>query len=355
LYYANQPTQPAKYRIGTDTRSSYTVTEAQYDAGVGANPTKWSITGWSDVTPAVYFAGQPTTPSKYRTNGLRSTWAAVTQQQYDTYNVNSGETDGWRTQSSSATYVSKAVYTANNTTADMSDGWWDTGSNEYIASGSATDWEVWTASRSGIPSDQLRSSKVYNSPPYEAYDPAVTASTANSVILARMIAGNDYGTPAIFNGTSYTNADVADMYTLPNWSQMQTALQAVALGECGGTLTLQTKKNGSPVADPFRYQNSAVADSSGVPLQIEPTVVTTNQQFTTGTFDLDVSNGLFVTVDVLPQNYSELGAYTPGSWACKAGNQPRAFTLIDIPGTNWKGVRVNVAANEAVACTLTVS
>ena len=219
------------------------------------------------------------------------------------------------------------------------------------------DWEIWTGTRTSGNTNEYRSTKIYNSPPYEGYDPAVTASTRNDVILARLIAGNDNGTPATWDGTTYTNAEIADMYVLPQWSQFGKAMEAVALGECGGTLTLQTKIGGTtPAPDPFRYQNSAVTDSAGNPVALEPTVVTTNQQFTTGTFDFVVPNGQFVTVDVLPQNYSELKTYTPGAWSCRAGNQPRSFTPVDIPdGGAWKGVRVRVAANEAVSCTLSVT
>ncbi len=146
------------------------------------------------------------------------------------------------------------------------------------------------------------------------------------------------------------------MYVLPQWSQFGTAMEEIALGECGATLTLQTKLGGGAAPDPFRYQNSAVTDSSGDPLDLEPTVVTTNQQFVTGTFDFPIPNGQFVTVDVLPQNYSELTGYTPGAWTCRAGNQNRPFELVDIPDAGaWKGVRVRVAANEAVSCSLSVT
>ena len=89
---------------------------------------------------------------------------------------------------------------------------------------------------------------------------------------------------------------------------------------------------------------------------MSPTFVTTNQQFHTGTFDFAVPNGEFITVDVLPQNYSELIGYTPGAWTCRAGNADRPFTVIDNPeGGIWKGVRVKVAANEAVSCALSVT
>ncbi len=216
------------------------------------------------------------------------------------------------------------------------------------------DWEVWTGSSDG--SSQYRTSKLYNSPPYSGYDPAVTARTRNDTILARLISGNDNGTPAVWDGSNYTNAEIADMYVLPQWSQFGTAMEEIALGECGGTLTLQTKLGSTTAPDSFRYQNSAVTDSSGAPFDLEPTVVTTNQQFATGTFDFPIPNGQFVTVDVLPQNYSELTAYSPGSWTCRAGNQNRPFDLIDIPDAGaWKGIRVRVAANEAVSCSLSVT
>ena len=220
------------------------------------------------------------------------------------------------------------------------------------------DWEVWTGPVEGS-SSHYRTTRVYNSPPYTGYERAVTARTLNSTIIARLIAGNDTGTPAIWDDATgtYANSEVADMYVLPEWSQFRSAMESVALGECGGTLTVQTKLNGTtPAADPFRYQNSAVADSTGTQLAFDPTVVTTNQAFVTGTFDFVVPDGQFVTVDLLPQNYSELNAYIPGSWNCRAGNAARSFELINIPDAGgWKGVRVRVGANEAVSCALSVT
>jgi hypothetical protein len=216
------------------------------------------------------------------------------------------------------------------------------------------DWEPWTGSRPGS-SSHYRTSRVYNSPPFEDYEPAQTATTRNDVILARLIAGNDHGTAAVRGGSGYTNAEVADLYVLPQWSEFPEAMQAVALGECGGTLTLQTRVGSSSAVDPFRYQNTAVRDSSGTVLPVQSTVVTTNRQFTTGTFDLAIPNGQFVTVDILPQNFSELTAYTPGSWSCRAGVTARSHEVLPIADSTWSGLRVRVAANEAVSCTLTVS
>ena len=40
------------------------------------------------------------------------------------------------------------------------------------------------------PSSHYRTTKLYNSPPYTGYDPAVTVSTRNYTILARLIAAS---------------------------------------------------------------------------------------------------------------------------------------------------------------------
>ncbi len=275
-------------------------------------------------------------------------WTNVTQAEYLTVEnpINTSTTDGAKVVVTTSP-VSTVEYQANS------------GNSTYRAVtktyAAGPDWEMWTGSRSSGATTEYRSTKVYNSPPYEAYDPAVTATTANSVILARLIAGNDYGTPAAFDGTSYTNTQLADMYVLPQWSQFATAMQAVSLGVCGGTLTLQTKVGSAAVADPFRYENSTVTDSSGAALNVEPRVVTTNQQFTTGTFDFTIPNGQYVDVDIIPQNYSDLNGYEPVSWACKAGITALSYTSIAIAGqSQWTGIRVRVPANAAISCTLTV-
>jgi len=274
--------------------------------------------------------------------------------------------------------ISNNLFDANNTTPDGSDGyrrvsiggWTPATEAQYQAAqgtldaelfrtttktwSNGPDWEPWTGDRPGS-SSHYRSTKVY-SPPFEAFDPAVTATTNNGVIIARLIAGNDHGVPGQWDGTRYTNPEVADMYISPDWSQFTRALEAVALGECGGTLTLQTRIGGTtPAADPFTYQNSAVRDSGGDVLDIEPTIVRTNQQFTTGTFDFDIPNGQFVDVDVVPQNLSDLVGYSPNGWSCRAGVNDRPLTTLPIDDSPWSGVRVRVAANEAVSCSLSVT
>ena len=280
------------------------------------------VRDWTTITDAEY-AGINTTPLDDSNDGLSETVTGSTPVSTVEYNANS----------SSPNYrvVAKT---------------WSNG----------PDWEIWPGSRTGSTS-HYRSSRLYNSPPYTGYESAQTVGVRSDQILARLIAGNDTGTPAIISNGVYTNAEIADMYVDVNWSKLQPAMEQIALGECGGTLTIQTKVGGTtPATDAFRYQNSAVTDSAGGRLDLEPTRVTTSAQFTTGTFDFQIPNGQFVDVDVKPENYAELAAYTPGAWSCKAGNQNRPVQVLDVEGGGaWKGIKVRVAANEAVSCTLTVN
>ncbi len=84
--------------------------------------------------------------------------------------------------------------------------------------------------------------------------------------------------------------------------------------------------------------------------------MTTNQQFTTGTFDFLIPNGQFVDGRHPPAELLRADGYTPGAWTCRAGNQSRPVELIDIPdGGAWKGIESGSRANEAVSCTLAVN
>jgi hypothetical protein len=277
-------------------------------------------------------------------------WTTITEAQHTAANTSSFDdwNDGLTETLTGSAPVSTVEYNANSSNPNyraVSKTW-----------NNGPDWETWTGSRPGS-SSHYRSTKVYNTPPYTGFDPAQTVGVRSDQILARLIAGNDTGTPAIIAGGVYTNAEIADMYVDVDWSKLQPAMEQIALGECGGTLTLQTKVGGTtPANDAFRYQNSAVTDYLGDPVALEPTVVTTSRQFTTGTFDFVIPNGQFIDVDIKPQNYSELSAYTPGAWTCKAGNQNRPVQILDVDGGGaWKGIRVRVAANEAVSCTLAVT
>ena len=362
-YYPNEGQSDYRIKNGNGTRNWYSISESVYDTYWSEAPGNFRVSGWTNTTPDDFYANLPSNPDKYRVNTGSTSWYPVSQTLYNSHNVNGGESDGWRT-SSIGTWVSKATYDAYNTTPDGSDGWIDTGTNNWVTNtADALDWAVVAAPGSGSPTNppngyRARKEHPATAPPggYAGFDAPVTYTRGNDVILANLIAGNDSGVPAYPVGGPYINTDEANMYVLPNWNQLVGAMKSVALGECGGTLTLQTKAGGAPVADSFIYQRSAVLDPADVPLEVQQTTVTTSQQFTSGTFDMTIPDGQYVTVEVRPQNYDELTAYTPGSWSCQAGITPRSFEAFDLGvGGGWKGIRVQVAANEAVVCTLSVS
>lgn len=346
------------YRIN-GTRNWYNVSQSDFDNYAHLEPGDWKYDDWYNIDAEEYYANNVTNDwyDGYDIDGTRG-WEEVDEYYYNLYNVDSGQGDGWRTGGTSTSeWITESEYLANNTTPDASDGYVDTGVENWVSASQALAWAPWSGSMVGN-SNQYRDVKTYpESGPYDGFDTAVTAQTQNSVILARLIAGNDYGTPAIWDGSEYTNIEVADMYVEPNWDRFPDAMEAIALGECGGTLTLQTRlTDGTPAPDPFRYQNSAVTDATGSPVELEPSVVTTDAVFRTGTFDFAIPSGDYITVDILPQNFSELTGYNPGSWSCTAGVNNRPVTTINVPDSGgWQGIQVQVAANEAVSCTMTVS
>lgn len=365
-YYANNVSNGSSdgYRI-RGTRGWYNVSQWELDTYAHLEPNDWKYDDWDNIGADEYHASNTTADwyDGYRIDGTRGNWVDVDEALYDAYNVDAGSTDGWRIGGSVSEWITEAEYLANNTTSDASDGYVDTGVEHWVSASEALAWAPWSGAQQGN-ANQYRSVKAYpETGPYDGFDTAVTATTQNRVILARLIAGNDYGTPALWDPAAnagaggYTNIEVADLYLEPDWNRFPTAMQAIALGECGGTLTLQTKlADGSPAPDPFRYQNSAVTDVAGDPVELEPSVVTTDAVFRTGTFDFAIPGGQYIDVDVLPQNFSELTGYAPGSWSCTAGVDNRPVTIVDVPDSGgWQGIRVRVAANEAVSCTMTVS
>jgi hypothetical protein len=215
-------------------------------------------------------------------------------------------------------------------------------------------WEPTTKSiYDGLSSSARQRQKDYTVP-YDSYDVAST-SVQNSTILTRLIANNDFGVPAVSVNGEYTNAATANMYLLPNFNQFAGALEAVALAECGGTVTMQTKIGTNAASDPFTYQHTATTSSAGLPLSASLNTVTTTSTYKSGTFDFAIDNGEFITVEIQPLISSALNGYVPASWSCKAGGVAKAFQTFPIAGSPWTGIRVQVRANEAVSCTQQVN
>ncbi len=369
-YFANTTNgqENSNYRINGTRNSWSSVSANNYRDYRHISPSYFRVDNWSTRTEAQYYANYSSNPWKW---GFSTTsWYTVTEAAYNQRNSTTDESDGWRI-NTVTTWVPESTYQANNTTPDATDGWVDTGADQWVTPDSAA--IVWkdVPTPSPVPStnsssDGYRMIQTYPATPpaggYSGYGSAATEQRTGAEILAELISGNKTGTPALPLNGPWAHPELADMFVLGNnsdgWSRLDDALKAIALGECGGTLTIQTKVGGTaPAADPFKYQNSKAWNAAGDVITMEPTVVTTNQQYTAGTFDFAIPSGQYIKIEVRPQNYEELSAYTPGSWSCKAGVTPitdiETFPIDDAPG--WTGVRVNVAANQAVSCVLSVS
>jgi prepilin-type N-terminal cleavage/methylation domain-containing protein len=320
----------------------------------------WRRSGWSSVS----YTNVKNNLNLRSILGLSSEWYRIDswsgdqgQAAYDAAPQAEKDAGLWRQRTATTTtWVSKAQYDANNTTPDGSDGWTALPAPEYVSASAGTDWVEWPGSRSSYPSDQFRSEDIEGVPPYDGYRPVQTVPVPRTEILARLI--GDAVPPTIGPDGQYDNAKQATLYSTPDWTQLPKALKAIALGDCGGTLTLQTRLGGSGAPDPFRYQATNQFAADGTELTTDRPVVYTNREQTTGNFDLAIESGLFRDVVIMPENYSDLRSYQPTGWSCRAGAETRAFELVDIPGDEtspWKGIKVRVAANEAVSCIQTVT
>jgi prepilin-type N-terminal cleavage/methylation domain-containing protein len=309
-------------RVGTGT-PSWTAVATTQDQYMASNTSAGEADGWRTAVSST----------------SNVTWTEVPQSEYSLSNTTSDANDGWRTQSSATAWSSTtaAIYQARNTTPDESDGW-------RVVLAYSSPYDLWEA----VPWS------VYNATPSagrRTNTSSMTTSTSNGTIITRLIGGNDFGVPALLNaGGGYSNAAEANMFISPNWSDFTHALQAIALAECGGTLTLQTRVGTAAASDPFTYQNTAITKADGSSVPTEQKVVSTTRQFVSGTFDFGVPDGQYLTIEIQPQNLSDLTGYQPAGWSCRAGASPRPVETFAIPGTTWPGMRVRVGANEAVSC-----
>lgn len=311
--------------------------------------------GWTTTTQAYYNANNTlaTEADGYRTTVLYSSpytaWEASTEALYLTNNTTSDNTDGWTaTQSYTSPYTqwvstTAGTYGSNNTTADALDGWRQ--NNVYTSPFSS--WEATTQAlytqynTTSDSTDGWASSKSYTQP-YDFHEAATATTRTNTAILAQIVSEGAV-VPAIYDGTKYTNAAVADFYAVPLWSQFAAALNGMALAECGGTVTVQTKVGVAAAADPFTYQNS-----------VDLKTATTSSQFRSGTFDFDLSGGGSRTVGITPLNVSGLSKYEPVGWSCTASGVNYPFTTTPIAGSPWSKITLTVSPNQAISCVQTV-
>ena len=295
--------------------------------GWRSTPTGASTT-WTDITSTQYTAANTTADSS---DGWQSpdtftspynSWATVPQATYDAGNTAAGSTDGWRTTTSgpvtSWTDVSKAAYDlSNSTSSDGTDGW--------------------------------QALKVYE-PPFTAFEGVSSKSILDYATLGNIVVDNTSGdagsfVQAVLSGGVYTNASVADLFVLPDYSQFSQALSTVALGQCGGTVTMQTRVGANPAQDPFTYQ---IAPSNEI--------VQTSAAYRSGTFDVALPGGASQTVTIAPQDFTDLVRYAPVGWTCKSGGVSYPFTVAPIAGhAPWTSIQLTVGPNQAVSCIQSVT
>ncbi|WP_394937157.1 hypothetical protein [uncultured Ilumatobacter sp.] len=153
-----------------------------------------------------------------------------------------------------------------------------------------------------------------------------------------------YVTSKIDSDGNWTDVETADMFITSDFSKLPSALSAIALSQCGGTLTMQTDFNGSPAPVDVTYESNGGE------------TVTTSLINRAATFDVTVPGGAGADITVTPQPLGATG-YAAQSWSCKTKG------AVIAPGETWslvnpadpgEGIDVRVLANQAMACTLSV-
>lgn len=185
------------------------------------------------------------------------------------------------------------------------------------------------------------------------------ASETISYLLANAPSGH---VPAVYDDTTneYTNPETADFYLQDSFdaTAFAAAMKAAALKDCGGTLTVQTRRAGVALGDEVIYENPDYRDDTGTSLNAEARRVTTSSTFQTGTFDFEISDSsAFFSVDVVPSELQTLDSYNFVGWTCRAGatDKTAGMTTIPIDGSAYEGFAIDVYANEAVSCIMEVS
>ena len=343
-------------RVVSGSTTPWTViTLAQYN---GSNTTAdssdgWrTTTAWNNITQAAYDAGNVNSSSTdgYRTqvSGTNTSWTGVTSTQYTNSNTTTDSSDGWRTLTVWAA-TTQALYEASNTSSSESDGW-RTRAPSAPATWAAVSQTQYT--KSNTSADELDGWRTYRqySPPFTAYEGVTSFPIKNYATIGNIVVSNVTGVQgnyveALPRGGPYTNAEAADLFVLPDYTNFSAALAAIALGQCGGTVTLQTKIGSASALDPFTYENAATDE-----------IVTTSAAYRSGTFDVALPGGASQTVTINPQDFTSLAGFVPVSWSCKSGGVPYPFTVVPLAGhAPWSGIQLTVSPNKAVSCTQQVA
>ena len=303
--------------------------------------TKTGSTGsWISISAAQYAASNTGSGNGdgFQTvvnGGLSSNWTTVTADEYNLSNTNGGESDGWR-QSTVWSAITQAEYSVGNVDSGTADGF------RTRVSGSNTSWAAVTPAQYTQSNTTSDSSDGWQA----TYYPAVTKRIADFATIGNLIVGNTTGVAGGYveaapRGGPYSNVGDIDLFVLPDYTNFNTALASVALDQCGGTVTLQTKVGATNALDPFTYQNMTSDET-----------VKTSAAFRSGTFDIATPGGASQTVTITPQEFTDLARYTPNGWSCKSAGVAYPFTTAVVDGhAPWTSITLTVPANKAVSCT----
>jgi prepilin-type N-terminal cleavage/methylation domain-containing protein len=186
-----------------------------------------------------------------------------------------------------------------------------------------------------------------------------TAPTPHAKFLGNLVQGGDvtdlddpadnsYVTTTWSAADGWGDLDATDVLVASDFTKFADALAEIALGECGGTLTVQTRLSSTGENAPF-----------DLTYEVEDDFVTTSRVAKSGTFDLAVGGQAQRTVRLTPRA-TDLGAagYGVAGWSCRA----RGLDLV--AGTDFQyvdaldlsaGITLTVRANAAVSCTAQVA
>ena len=182
------------------------------------------------------------------------------------------------------------------------------------------------------------------------------------VALGDLIAGNDVSNFDGNTGDRYVKVSYnggwdaeavqeADLLTTTDFTQFGGALDSIALSECGGTLTVQTRlrSNTSPLRETVGYEVSA----ENLPL----TEASTSAVNKSAAFDISTDGGASVDILLKPRTLDGTG-YRADGWTCRSKNveitDASKMSLHDGSEGPAGGIDLTVDANEAVACVLWV-
>lgn len=157
-------------------------------------------------------------------------------------------------------------------------------------------------------------------------------------------AQTDYIRREFAGGAGWGDVSTADLLVSSDFGAFSEALEDIALAECGGTLTVQTRTTSGGTA-PFNLRYTSGTEQ-----------VTTSRIAKSGTFDINLAGESSGTIQLVPSatDLASSGGFTAQSWSCRSRGADLPFTQLD-PYDPAAGIELTVEANGAVACTLTVA